>query len=287
MDKNNALGIIGGSGLYEIEDLKIIEEVDLNTPFGKASDSFIIGEIKGQKLIFLPRHGRGHCYLPSEINYQANIWGMKKLGVDCIISISAVGSLKEEIKPGHFVIPDQLIDLTKRRKSTFFGNGVVGHVMFADPYCKGLQKKVHEVAEKCDVTVHLGGTYVCIEGPQFSTRAESNLYRSWNVDVIGMTALPEAKLAKEAEICYTTLAMATDYDCWNETEQEVSVESVIQVMNQNIFKTKELIKSFINLKDHFCVSSCQESAKYAIMTKKNTVPNETKQNLALLYGKYF
>src|SRR5512141_2310634 len=228
------IGVIGGSGLYEMEGMTDIAHVTVNTPFGNPSDEYVTGTLEGVRMVFLPRHGKGHRLLPSEVNYRANIYGMKSLGVQRIISVSAVGSMKEEIVPGHIVIPDQFIDRTKGiRKDTFFGNGIVGHVQFADPVCADLSAVLFEAAREAGATVHRGGAYVCMEGPAFSTRAESHLYRSWGGDVIGMTNLQEAKLAREAEICYATLAMATDYDCWHLEEEAVTVEAVIARLSQN------------------------------------------------------
>ncbi|MEC7983729.1 MAG: S-methyl-5'-thioadenosine phosphorylase, partial [Myxococcota bacterium] len=230
------IGIIGGSGLYKMEGLTLLREVELDTPFGKPSAPFIISKLDGvdAELVFLPRHGIGHVFTPSEVPYRANIYGMKLLNVEWIISISAVGSLQEEIVPGHVVVIDQFIDRTKNRASTFFGNGIVAHIAFGDPVCSSLRSYLLEAAKETDATVHDGGTYVCMEGPAFSTRAESNLYRSWGAKVIGMTNIPEAKLAREAEISYATLAMSTDYDCWHEGHDDVTVEQVIAVVKANV-----------------------------------------------------
>src|SRR3990172_7084044 len=227
------VGVIGGSGLYEMEGLKDVASVRVTTPFGDPSDEFVTGMLGDVKMIFLPRHGRGHRFLPSEVNYRANIYGMKKLGAEWVISVSAVGSMKEKIKPGHIVIVDQFFDRTKSRPSSFYGNGIVGHVEFADPVCAGLSSVLHGAARAAGATVHMGGTYVCIEGPQFSTRAESNIYRSLGVDVIGMTNIPEAKLAREAELCYATVALSTDYDCWHAAEEAVTVEAIIATLRAN------------------------------------------------------
>ncbi|NOQ52310.1 MAG: S-methyl-5'-thioadenosine phosphorylase [Desulfuromonadaceae bacterium] len=284
------IGVIGGSGLYEIEGLTAVQEVTLETPFGAPSDAYITGILSGAKMVFLPRHGRGHRFLPSEVNYRANIYGMKKLGVERIISISAVGSMKEEIVPGHIVIPDQFFDRTQgKRAATFFGNGVVGHVPFADPICQDLADILADSAAEVGATVHRGGTYVCIEGPNFSTRAESNIFRSWGVDIIGMTNLPEARLAREAEICYATVALATDYDCWHEDHDDVSVEAVIAIIQQNVVMAREIIKTATTkivagrqIRD--CV--CAEALKYAIMTDKTLIPAETRQALEPIIVKY-
>jgi 5'-methylthioadenosine phosphorylase len=285
------IGVIGGSGLYEIEGLSDIREVTLETPFGAPSDKFVTGVLGGVKMVFLPRHGRGHRILPSEVNYRANIYGMKVLGVQQIISVSAVGSMKEEIVPGHIVIPDQFFDRTQgKRASTFFGNGVVGHVQFADPVCAALSKRLVAGAEKVGATVHRGGTYLCIEGPNFSTRAESNIYRSWGVDIIGMTNIPEARLAREAEICYGTVALATDYDCWHEGHEDVSVEAVIAIIQQNVNTARQIIKEAVkdisaNAQSSDC--HCDEALKYAIMTTRELIPSQTLKDLDPLLGKYF
>ena len=242
------IGIIGGSGLYEIEGLTDVEEIYLETPFGKPSDAYIHGKLEGKDVYFLPRHGRGHVYLPSEVPYRANIYGFKMLGVDCIISVSAVGSMKEEIKPGDFVIVTQFFDRTKNRPSTFFGNGIVAHIPFDTPTCPFLNEIIYNACIEEGIPVHREGTYICIEGPQFSTKAESKIYRSWGVDVIGMTNIPEAKLAREAEIPYSSVALATDYDVWKEGE-EVNVEKVLETMAKNIENAKRMLKRVIkNLK---------------------------------------
>ncbi|HJQ84385.1 MAG TPA: S-methyl-5'-thioadenosine phosphorylase, partial [Candidatus Binatia bacterium] len=228
------LGVFGGSGLYELPGLEAVERVALDTPFGRPSDEFVIGRLGGTRLVFLPRHGRGHRLLPTELNFRANVWGMKQLGAGWIVSVSAVGSLREEIAPGHVVVPDQFIDRTRQRASTFFGRGIVAHVPFADPLCPNLSRALADAARAEGATVHAGGVYVCMEGPQFSTRAESHLYRSWGGHVIGMTNLQEAKLAREAEICLATLALATDYDCWNTAHGDVEIEEVIRVLSANV-----------------------------------------------------
>ncbi|MDX2495121.1 MAG: S-methyl-5'-thioadenosine phosphorylase [Desulfuromusa sp.] len=288
--KQPIIGVIGGSGLYEIEGLTDVKEVRLETPFGDPSDVYITGTLGDAQMVFLPRHGRGHRLLPSEVNYRANIYGMKTLGVEHIISVSAVGSMKEEIAPGDIVVPDQFFDRTQgKRASTFFGNGVVGHVQFADPVCADLSTILVESARKVGATVHQEGTYVCIEGPNFSTRAESQIYRSWGVDIIGMTNLPESRLAREAEICYGTLALATDYDCWHEVHDDVSVESVIAIIQQNVATAKEIIKIAVEMivqqrQQRTC--PCAESLKFAIMTEKSLIPAETLQALDPIIGKY-
>lgn len=288
--KQPIIGVIGGSGLYEMEGLTDVREVTLETPFGAPSDAYMTGVLDDAQMVFLPRHGRGHRLLPSEVNYRANIYGMKTLGVEHIISVSAVGSMKEEIIPGHIVVPDQFFDRTQGiRASTFFGNGVVGHVQFADPVCADLSAILVESARKVGATVHQGGTYVCIEGPNFSTRAESKIYRSWGVDIIGMTNLPESRLAREAEICYGTVALATDYDCWHEGHDDVSVEAVIAIIQQNVMTAKEIIKTAVNAivqqrQERIC--ACAEALKFAILTDKSLIPHTTQQMLEPIIGKY-
>ncbi len=281
------LGVIGGSGLYEIEGLTDVQEVRLDTPFGDPSDLFITGQLGEVKMVFLPRHGRGHRFLPSEVPYRANIHGMKQLGVERIISVSAVGSMKEEIVPGHIVIPDQFFDRTQgKRASTFFGEGIVGHVQFADPVCSDLSSVLFESAQEVGATVHRGGTYICIEGPNFSTRAESNIYRSWGVDVIGMTNIPEARLAREAEICYGTVALATDYDCWHAEHEDVSVEAVIAIIKQNVATARNIIKAAAARLAVQRGCGCGEALKFAVMTHKESIPATTRQKMELLVGKY-
>ncbi|EAT16227.1 S-methyl-5'-thioadenosine phosphorylase [Desulfuromonas acetoxidans] len=280
------IGVIGGSGLYEMENLQQVEEVRLQTPFGEPSDAYITGMLGDVKLVFLPRHGRGHRLLPSEVPYRANIYGMKMLGVEQIISVSAVGSMKEEIVPGHIVIPDQFFDRTTKRASTFFGDGVVGHIQFADPVCPSLSEIIHDAAHKAGATVHNGGTYICIEGPNFSTRAESLVFRSWGVDVIGMTNLPEARLAREAEICYATVALATDYDCWHQDHDDVSVEAVIEVIHQNVAMAKKIVAEAATLIGEKKACGCGEALKYAVMTDPGQIPAATRQRLDLLLGHY-
>ncbi len=279
------LGVIGGSGLYQMKGLEIIEQVAVKTPFGPPSADVVIGELAGSRLAFLPRHGLGHAIPPSEINFRANIFAMKKLGVEHIISVSAVGSMKEEIVPGHIVIPDQFIDWTRHRVSSFFTNGMVGHVGFADPICPQLAKTVAEAARKAGATVHEGGTYICIEGPQFSTRAESNVYRSWGVDVIGMTNVTEAKLAREAGICYATVALSTDYDCWREEEEAVTLEAVLEVMHQNVETAQAIIKEAAP--QAIALDCCsRDAAKHAIVTDRKLIPNALKKELDVLFGEY-
>jgi len=281
------IGVIGGSGLYEIEGLTNIEEIRVETPFGDPSDAFITGMLEGVKMVFLPRHGRGHRLLPSEVPYRANIYGMKTLGVQRIISVSAVGSMKEEIVPGHIVIPDQFFDRTQgKRASTFFGNGVTGHVQFADPVCAELSDVLFAAAQHAGATVHKGGTYICIEGPNFSTRAESMIYRSWGVDIIGMTNIPEARLAREAEICYGTVALATDYDCWHDGHDDVTVEAVLAIIRQNVAMAREIIKQAATSLTAQPACTCGEALKFAIMTDRALIPEQTRCDLAPIIGKY-
>ncbi|MDV2496246.1 MAG: S-methyl-5'-thioadenosine phosphorylase [bacterium] len=280
------IGVIGGSGLYEMEGLRAKEEVEVDTPYGAPSDSYLTGELGGVSMVFLPRHGCGHRILPTHLNSRANIYGMKKLGVEWIISVSAVGSMREEIEPGHIVIIDQFFDRTRERPSTFFGDGVAGHITFADPVCPILRSVLLEAARAAGATVHDGGTYVCIEGPQFSTRAESQVFRSWGVDVIGMTNLPEARLAREAEICYATIALCTDYDCWHEGEEDVTIEAVLEVVRQNVSTAQAIIKEAVS---HFPLPRtcpCAEALKHAIMTPAELIPPATRQSLGLLIDKY-
>ena len=280
-----AIGVIGGSGLYEMEGLVNVKRKKVKTPFGDPSDELVTGKLGGVEMVFLPRHGRGHRILPSEINFRANIWAMKKLGVERIISVSAVGSLKKEIVPGHAVIIDQFIDRTRgKRADTFFGKGVVAHVAFADPVCGYLAGVLHASAKEIGWKAHKGGTYVCMEGPLFSTRAESHLYRSWGADVIGMTNLQEAKLAREAEICYATIALATDYDCWH--DEVVTVEKVIATMHANINNSRNAIKAAVpRIKaDRDC--GCRDALKHGIMTDPKKIPSKTKADLKLIIGKY-
>lgn len=280
------VGVIGGSGLYALEGLKNVSEVRLETPFGDPSDAFITGELDGVPMVFLPRHGRGHRVSPTELNYRANIYGMKMLGVTHLISVSAVGSMKEEIVPGDIVVIDQFIDRTVHRPMTFFSDGVVAHVTMADPICPLLADALFESAQALGVTAHKGGTYICIEGPQFSTRAESRLYRTWGVSVIGMTNLPEARLAREAEISYATLALATDYDCWHEGEADVTVDAVIAVLQSNVSKARAIISHVVpRLSADRTGSPAVGALKYAIMTDRKVIPEATWQRIALLVGK--
>jgi len=281
------IGVIGGSGLYEMEGLTDIGTVSVETPFGNPSDEYITGVLDGVRMVFLPRHGKGHRLLPSEVNYRANIYGMKKLGVTRIISVSAVGSMKEEIAPGHIVIPDQFIDRTNAtRANTFFGNGVAGHVQFADPVCGELSGQLHDAAREAGATVHKGGTYICMEGPAFSTRAESSMYRSFGVSVIGMTNIPEAKLAREAEICYGVIALATDYDCWHESHEDVSVDAILAIIRNNVAMAKRIIGHAVRGIGSERGCPCASALRYAIITDRGAIPERSRQDLDLIIGKY-
>ena len=282
------IGIIGGSGLYNMDGLTDVTEVRIETPFGDPSEAIALGTLEGRKVAFLARHGKCHRILPSELNFKANIYALKSLGVSSILSVSAVGSLKEEHKPTDFVIPDQFIDRTFDRSATFFGNGIVGHVAFGDPICPIVAEVFAKACEEVGVIGKRGGTYICMEGPQFSTRAESNLYRSWGADIIGMTNLQEAKLAREAEISYATLAMVTDYDCWREGHDDVTIDQVIAVMHQNSGNAQKVVKAAVRLMPaDLSASPAQTAAKFAIMTDRAAIPAETKVKLELLYGKYW
>ncbi|HVO23167.1 MAG TPA: S-methyl-5'-thioadenosine phosphorylase [Candidatus Margulisiibacteriota bacterium] len=280
------VGVIGGSGLYEMAGLAGVERTRLTTPFGDPSDEFVSGTLSGVRLIFLPRHGRGHRILPSEVNFRANIYGMKKLGAEWIIGVGAVGSLREEIRPGDLVVPDQLIDRTYRRPSTFFGNGLVAHVTFADPFCPVLSSALVESAARLGATAHPRGTYVCMEGPQFSTRAESFLYRQWGADVIGMTNLQEAKLAREAEICFATLALATDYDCWHEVHDDVVIGDVLRILGENVAKAQSVIADAVPHLPGQRSCACARALQHAIITDRARVPEAVRRDLAIIIGKY-
>jgi len=282
----NVLAVIGGSGLYEIEGLAGVEEVRVDTPYGPPSETIVRGRLGETTLLFLPRHGRGHRVAPHEINFRANVCALKKLGATHLLSISAVGSMKEAIAPGDFVVVDQLVDLTKRRVSTFFEDGVVGHVGFADPVCEAMSAALATAATRAAARVHRGGTYVCIEGPQFSTRAESRLYRSWGVSVVGMTALPEAKLAREAELPYALLALATDYDCWHQTEDDVSVEAVLAVLNQNVATARRTVAELAGALPDPARSRATGALANAIMTARDRIPPAALARLEWLVGKY-
>lgn len=280
------IGVIGGSGLYEIEGLSQIEVISLETPFGEPSDAILLGNLEGTRTAFLPRHGRGHHISPSEIPARANIYALKSLGVEWVISMSAVGSLKEDIHPLDVVIPDQVIDRTHNRINSFFGEGIVVHVSFAQPFCPILSELLFQAAQQAGVKVHKGGTYLAIEGPQFSTKAESHLHRSWGASIIGMTALPEAKLAREAEICYATLACVTDYDCWHESQESVSTDMILANLKRGVDTAKRIIKIAVSHIPPRRDCGCASALKDAIATAPEYIPAQKKEELALLIGKY-
>lgn len=286
MQKHAQIGIIGGSGLYSMPGFNAQEEVRLTTPFGDPSDAYVVGQLEGKPVAFLSRHGRGHRVSPSELNFRANIFGMKMLGVERILSLSAVGSLKEEHAPLDFVIPDQFFDRTKSRVSTFFTDGIVAHISFADPVCPQLTRLAHGSASEIGIKSKLGGTYLCMEGPAFSTRAESNIYRSWGMDVIGMTNLTEAKLAREAEICYATIAMVTDYDCWHQEHDSVTVDQIIQNLTKNAENACKLVGRVVKQMPQERTCKCGSALKHAIITDRASIPADTKKKLELLIGKY-
>lgn len=280
------IGVIGGSGLYDIDELKIEDEVSVDTPFGEPSDKFVVGSLCGIRVAFLPRHGKGHQFGPTHINYRANIWGMKKLGVERIIASGACGSFKDELPPGDIVVLDQFIDRTRHRVDSFCGPDMVAHVLFADPVCMELAKELYESARTAGAPVHMGGTYVCMEGPQFSTRAESFLYKSWGADVIGMTNLTEARLAREAEICYASLALVTDFDCWHESEDDVSIEAILEVMRKNVDTFRNIIKEAIPRLNVERACMCQNAMEFAVITASAAITDKTKKDLDLVLGKY-
>jgi len=280
------IGIIGGSGLYEMEGLDILREERVSTPFGEPSDRYVVGRLEGRSVAFLARHGRGHVLMPSEINYRANLFGFKVLGAEWLLSVSAVGSMREEVRPRDILIPDQFIDRTTQRTGTFFGRGIVAHVSMADPTCTALGAILAQAGAAAGARVHAGGTYVCIEGPQFSTRAESRLYRSWGVDVIGMTNVQEAKLAREAEICYATLALVTDYDVWHATEADVSVEAVVAVLLQNVATARAILRKGAPQIPRERSCACVHALRDAIITAPDRIPAAAKSDLAPLIGKY-
>ena len=280
------IGVIGGSGLYQIEGMSNVRDVKLKTPFGDPSDAITVGDLDGVRLAFLPRHGKGHRILPSEVPVQANIYALKSLGVERIIAVNAVGSLKEDFRPLDIVVPDQLIDRTRSRVNTFFGNGVVVHIAFADPFCPELSQVLFNASKEVAPRVHRGCTYVVIEGPAFSTRAESQIYRSWGADVIGMTQLPEAKLAREAEICYASLSCVTDYDCWREDCESVSVEMVVANLQKNAENAKKIIRKAAKSIPSERGCSCARALENAIITSPEAIPAQAKRDLGLLLGKY-
>jgi 5'-methylthioadenosine phosphorylase len=286
LDQRAEIGIIGGSGLYSMPGFEAHDEVRLTTPFGEPSDAYIVGRLEGKRVAFLARHARGHRLTPSELNYRANIFGFKMLGAERILSLSAVGSLKQEHAPLDFVIPDQFFDRTRGRISSFFGGGIVAHISFADPVCPQLARIAHAAAREVGINSKPGGTYLCMEGPAFSTRAESNLYRSWGMDVIGMTNLQEAKLAREAEICYVTVAMVTDYDCWHEEHDAVSVEQIISVLHKNAENACTLVRNVVGHMPEERACKCGSALKHAIITDPAVIPASVKEKLGLLIGKY-
>jgi 5'-methylthioadenosine phosphorylase len=279
------IGIIGGSGLYDIDGLRDVKRVTVRTPFGAPTDAVVLGELDGVRIAFLSRHGRGHRIGPGEINYRANIFALKSLGVRRVISISAVGSMKESIKPGDIVLPDQFIDLTKRRASTFFEGGIVAHVGFAEPVCTDLSASLFEGARSIGALVHRGGVYICIEGPQFSTKGESRLYRQWGVSVIGMTNMPEAKLAREAELCYATVALVTDYDCWHEAEEPVTVEAILSTLRHNVATAKQLLRVSVGPVAAVKTCGCQRALQNAVVTAPDRMPAALRRKLGLLLNR--
>ena len=287
MNATAEIGIIGGSGLYEMEGVTVARELVVETPFGAPSDAIVLGTLEGRSVAFLPRHGRGHRILPSEINFQANVFALKSLGVERILSVSAVGSLKEKYAPLHMVVPDQFVDRTFKRASTFFGRGLVAHVAFARPFCGDLGRVLAAATRSAGATVHEGGTYICIEGPQFSTRAESDLYRSWGMDIIGMTNLQEARLAREAEICYSTLAMVTDYDCWHPDHDAVSLSQILETLSANAAMAKEVLRTAVRALprgERGC--ECATALAHALVTAPELVPAQLKKDLAPIIGRY-
>jgi 5'-methylthioadenosine phosphorylase len=280
------IGIIGGSGLYSMPGITDLRELTQETPFGSPSDAYILGTLEGRKVVFLARHGRGHRILPTELNFRANIYGFKQLGVERIISVSAVGSLKEEHKPLDFVIPDQFFDRTRHRVDTFFGDGIVAHIAFADPVCSELARTVEAACEKSGVIGKRGGTYLCMEGPQFSTKAESNVYRAWGMDVIGMTNLQEAKLAREAEICYVTVAMVTDYDCWHPHHDSVTVDQIVAVLMKNAENASKVVRQTVAATPAKRGCKCGSALAHAILTDRDKIPLATRAKLKLILDKY-
>jgi 5'-methylthioadenosine phosphorylase len=286
MGERAEIGIIGGTGLYQMEGFTDVREVAAETPFGPPSDTFMVGSLDGRRVAFLPRHGRGHRILPHELNFRANVFAMKKLGVEWILSVSAVGSLKERYEPLHMVVPDQFIDRTRQRQSTFFGRGLVAHVAFAHPFCRRLSKVMAEACAEAGATHHVGGTYVCMEGPQFSTLAESQLYRSWGADLIGMTNLQEAKLAREAEICYATLAMVTDYDCWHPDHDAVTAEQIIGVLGKNAETARKVLRAAVRRLPIPRDCECANALASALITPSDLVPEAVKRELEPIVGRY-
>jgi 5'-methylthioadenosine phosphorylase len=280
------VGVIGGSGLYAMEELRDVREVRLSTPYGDPSDALTVGTLEGVRVAFLPRHGKGHRILPSEINARANIYALKSLGVEYLIAASAVGSMREEIAPTHMVVPDQIIDRTKGRPSTFFGGGIVAHIPFADPFCPQLSSLVGDACQAAGATTHRGGTYLCMEGPQFSTRAESLLYRSWGVGVIGMTVIPEAKLAREAEMCYAMIAQCTDYDCWHQTHESVTAELVMKTVAANVATVRRALLALIKTIPYARTCPCPDALAHAIQTDPRAIAPQAVERLGVIYEKY-
>jgi 5'-methylthioadenosine phosphorylase len=280
------VAVIGGTGLYNVEGLTDLREIDVDTPYGKPSDTIVTGLLEGVRVAFLPRHGRGHRIMPTDIPVRANIWALKSLGVEYIIAINSVGSFKKSVAPGHLLIPDQLIDRTSQRANTFFGEGVVAHIGFAEPFCADMRKLLYDCAEEAGATVHDGGTYVVMEGPAFSTRAESRLHKSWGADVIGMTALPEAKLAREAEICYGIIACSTDYDAWHEEETPVTVDIIISTLRSNMELSKRIVKLAVARLPEMRTCTCSTALQHAIVTDPKTISPDRKKHLELIIGKY-
>jgi 5'-methylthioadenosine phosphorylase len=281
------LAVIGGSGVYDMEALTDIERRDVSTPFGNPSDTILIGTLSGRRIAFLPRHGRGHRLTPSQVPYRANIWALKSLGVERIISVSACGSMRTAYEPRHIVIPDQIYDNTKKREYTFFGEGLVAHIGMAEPFCEDLRQTLYQAVTGAGGTVHMGGTFITIEGPRFSTRAESNIYRSWGVDIIGMTAVPEAQLAREAEICYATMAHVTDYDVWHEEEEAVSVQMLIDNLRANAALSKETIAHLVPLLPEDRTCECGQALSTAMITDREFISPDTIQQLRPIVGRYF
>jgi 5'-methylthioadenosine phosphorylase len=281
------LAVIGGSGVYDMEALTDVEEKNIQTPYGDPSDSIVVGTLRGTRIAFLPRHGRGHRLTPSEVPYRANIWALKSLGVERIISISACGSMKQKYEPRHIVIPDQIYDNTKKRDLTFFGDGLVAHIGIADPFCPHLREVLYQASQAAGGTVHFGGTFITIEGPRFSTRGESSIYRSWGVDIIGMTAVPEAQLAREAEICYATMAHVTDYDVWHEEEEAVNVEMLIANLMANAALSKQTIAEFVSLLGEERPCDCGTALSTAMITQRDVIPREKIEELGPIVAKYF
>lgn len=286
MQQQVGIGVIGGSGIYEIEALTDVQEINVDTPFGPPSDAIMVGILGGKRIAFLPRHGRGHRIMPHELNSRANIYALKSLGVERIISVSACGSMREDYAPRHIVIPDQIMDRTKARPNSFFGDGIVAHIGMADPFCPALSETLYQAVAQTGATVHKGGTFVVIDGPQFSTKAESRIYRQWGVDIIGMTAIPEAKLAREAEICYACMGHITDYDVWHESEEPVSLDMLLDNLRANAQATKQAIEYLIPLLDETGSCDCGSALATAIMTDPAVIPDKAKRDLDLLIGKY-